>query len=184
MFCHRRRKNEPRPKDVVSSPRRGHSFAHVGADGFAQPAAPSGALRMRHAPCGCCPPAAPEARGASFSRARRVGADDLTQPSGAPERYGCGTPLAGAVRPPRRRRGTPFRIHRRCHFCGDTATVAPRAYFFLSCQKKVCKKEALDAEIALTREKQVVTLYVFPLHFRSRNALTGDRRIRFLHRTI
>ena len=31
--------------------------------------------------------------------------------------------------------------------------VAPRAYFFLSCQKKVCKKEAQDAKIALTREK-------------------------------
>ena len=30
---------------------------------------------------------------------RSVGADDLAQPSGAPERYGCGTPLAGAVRP-------------------------------------------------------------------------------------
>ena len=46
-----------------------------------------------------------------------------------------------------------LRIHRRCRFCGDTATVAPRAYFFLSCQKKVCKKEAQDAEIALTRRK-------------------------------
>ena len=40
-----------------------------------------------------------------------------------------------------------------CHCHCATATVAPRAYFFLSCQKKVCKKEALDAEIALTREK-------------------------------
>ena len=29
----------------------------VGADDFAQPSAPSGALRMRHTPCGCCPPA-------------------------------------------------------------------------------------------------------------------------------
>ena len=27
--------------------------------------------------------------------------DDLAQPSGAPERYGCGTPLAGVARPPR-----------------------------------------------------------------------------------
>ena len=105
----------------------------------------------------------------TFSRGD-VGADDFAQPSGAPERYGCGTPLAGAVRPtapqarrasfsyarcvgadasvrpPRRRRGTLFRIHRRFRFCSDTATVAPRAYFFLSCQKKVCKKEALDAK--------------------------------------
>ena len=90
---------------------------------------------------------------------------------------------------PRRRRGTPFRIHRRFRFCGDTATVAPRAFVlascislappqaaglvhcaarplqtanavlvcclvpFLSCQKKVCKKEAQENEIALTRRK-------------------------------
>ena len=30
---------------------------------------------------------------------RLVGANALVQPSGAPARYGCGTPLAGAVRP-------------------------------------------------------------------------------------
>ena len=30
---------------------------------------------------------------------RLVGADDLAQPSATKERYGCGTPLAGAVRP-------------------------------------------------------------------------------------
>ena len=40
-----------------------------------------------------------------------------------------------------------------CRCSCATETVAPRAYFFLSCQKKVCKKEAQDAEIALTREK-------------------------------
>ena len=46
-----------------------------------------------------------------------------------------------------------MKLHRSAIFYGDTATVAPRAYFFLSCQKKVCKKEAQDAKIALTREK-------------------------------
>ena len=89
-----------------------------------------------------------------------------------------------------------------CCFCGDTATVAPRAFVlasfislappqaaklvhfaarplqtanaalvcclvpFLSCQKKVCKKEALDAEIALAREKtirSVVRIFVTPV---------------------
>ena len=66
---------------------------------------------------------------------------------------------------------TLFRIHRKYRFYSDAVTVAPRAYFFLSCQKKVCKKEALDAKIALTREKQIVRFYVLSLHFRSRNAL-------------
>ena len=55
----------------------------------------------------------------------------------------------------RRMREALFRIHRRCHFCGDTATVAPRAYFFLSCQKKVCKKEALDAFYSADARKGV-----------------------------
>ena len=96
---------------------------------------------------------------------RSVGADALAQPSGAPERYGCGTPLAGAVRPPRRRRGTLFRIHRKYRFYSDTVTVPPAAYFFLSCQKKVCKKEAQDAKIALTRRKtnrSVLRIFVTP----------------------
>ena len=68
----------------------------------------------------------------------------------SPER---GTLFAPGGCKPRRRRGTFSQIHRRCRFYSDAVTVAPRAYFFLSCQKKVCKKEALDAEIALTREK-------------------------------
>ena len=38
------------------------------------------------------------------------------------------------------------RIHRKCRFYSDAVTVPPAAYFFLSCQKKVCKKEALDAK--------------------------------------
>ena len=103
---------------------------------------------------------------------------------------------------PRRRRETLFRIHRRFHFCGETATVAPRAFVlansislappqaaglvhcaarplqtanaalvcclvpFLSCQKKVCKKEAQENEIALTRRKtsrSIVRVFVTPV---------------------
>ena len=54
-----------------------------------------------------------------------------------------------------------------CLFCGDTATVAPRAHSFLSCQKRMGRKEALgDASYcALTR-------VIFWL-LRGLNALTG-----------
>ena len=66
-----------RPKGAGRFCRGGRPRAAVSAEG---------ALRMRHTPCGCCPPD---------------------------------------------------------HACG--AGLSPTAYFFLSCQKKVCKKEALDA---------------------------------------
>ena len=64
----------------------------------------AGALRMRHTPCGCCPP----------DRAA-----DAVLLSGF---------TGGSI------------------FYRNTVTVPPAAYFFLSCQKKVCKKEALDAK--------------------------------------
>ena len=79
---------EPRPEVVGLFMPGGHNAASAGADDLAQPSAPSGALRMRYTPCGCCPPAAPKARDASACLYRLVGAD-------AP------------VRPPRRRRGMP-----------------------------------------------------------------------------
>ena len=63
------------------------------------------------------------------------------------------TPLRVLSARPRRRRETLFRIHRKFRFYSNAVTVPPAAYFFLSCQKKVCKKEAQDAKIALTREK-------------------------------
>ena len=77
-----------------------------------------------------------------------------------------------------------LRLHRSAALCSDTATVAPRAYFFLSCQKKVCKKEAQDAKIALTRGKtirSVVRIVVTPA---VKERPSGDRRIGFPERTI
>ena len=50
-------------------------------------------------------------------------------------------------------------------FAPGGCEMPPAAYFFLSCQKKVCKKEAQDAK------RHIVIFYVLPLHFRSRNAL-------------
>ena len=71
------------------------------------------------------------------------------------------------------------RMHRECRCSFATAAVAPRAYFFLSCQKKVCKKEAQDAKIALTREKRVVLLCVFSFPRPSRNALRATEESGF-----
>ena len=39
-------------------------------------------------------------------------------------------------------------------FCTNRCGMPPAAYFFLACQKKVCKKETLENEIALTRLKK------------------------------
>ena len=125
----------------------------------------AGALRMRHTPCGCCPPAAPKARNASYSRARRVGADDPVRPT-VPKARGC------------------LSYSPKCLFCGDTATVAPRAYFFLSCQKKVCKKEALENEIALTRRKTSRHILRIIVTSAVKERPSGDRRIGSLERTI
>ena len=107
-----------------------------------------------------------------------------------------------------------------CHFCGDTATVAPRAFVlasfislvppqaaglvhcaarplqtanatlvcclvpFLSCQKKVCKKEALDAKIALTRRKTIRFVLRIFVTLQVKERPSGDRRIGFPERTI
>ena len=83
-----------------------------------------------------------------------VGADDLAQPSGAPERYGCGTPFAGAVRPtaPEARNSfpdspeVPF-LPQRCNCAagGILFSVVP--------EKSMQKRGAGGREIALTREK-------------------------------
>ena len=56
--------------------------------------------------------------------------------------------------------------------------MPPAAYFFLSCQKKVCKKEAQGYEIALTRLiNQFVTPCVLSFRYRSPNALRAGRTI-------
>ncbi|MDY2807700.1 MAG: hypothetical protein SOT82_03680, partial [Oscillospiraceae bacterium] len=39
-------------------------------------------------------------------------------------------------------------------FCTNRCGMPPAAYFFLACQKKVCKKETLENEIALSRLKR------------------------------
>ena len=53
-----------------------------------------------------------------------------------------------------------------CFFAGAARSVCmrrrrgmpPAAYFFLACQKKVCKKETPENEIALTRRKGISIL--------------------------
>ena len=78
---------------------------------------------------------------------RFVGADALAQPSATKERYGCGTPLAGAVRPPRRQaRYTSaiaplcyfLRRHRNCRSAGILFSVLP--------EKSMQKRGAGDAK--------------------------------------
>ena len=62
--------------------------------------------------------------------------------------------------------------------------MPPAAYFFLSCQKKVCKKEAQDAEIALAREKAcryILRISVTPV---VKERPSGDRKIGFPERTV
>ena len=98
-----------------------------------------GTLRMRPTPCGCT-----SALFSDLHRNRRICGEAATvpsatyffccartltlcrgrwraQPSATKERYGCGPPLAGAHRP-----SCPNSPD--CLFCGDTATVAPRAF--------------------------------------------------------
>ena len=50
--------------------------------------------------------------------------------------------------------------------------MPPAAYFFLACQKKVCKKETLENEIALSRLKRhFVSVCHSPMARPARNAL-------------
>ena len=88
------------------------------------------------------------------------------------------------VLPARRAGGTEhFSYSPEYRSCGDTAAVAPRAYFFLSCQKKVCKKEAQDAKIALTRGKAFCYIVRVVVTLAVKERPSGDRRIGFPHRT-
>ena len=56
--------------------------------------------------------------------------------------------------------------------------MPPAAYFFLACQKKVCKKETLGYEIALSRLKRHFdSAYHSPMARPVRNALRAGRTI-------
>ena len=69
-------------------------------------------------------------------------------------------------------------------FCGNTATVLSVTYFFLSCQKKVCKKEAQDAKIALTRKKAYRYILRIIVTLQVKERPSGDRQIGFPERTV
>ena len=57
-------------------------------------------------------------------------------------------------------------------FCTNRCGMPPAAYFFLACQKKVCKKETLGYEIALSRlKKHFASAYHSPIARSARNAL-------------
>ena len=57
-------------------------------------------------------------------------------------------------------------------FCTNRCGMPPAAYFFLACQKKVCKKETLENEIALSRLKRhFVSVCHSPMARPVRNAL-------------
>ena len=57
-------------------------------------------------------------------------------------------------------------------FCTNRCGMPPAAYFFLACQKKVCKKETLGYEIALSRLKRHFdSAYHSPMARPVRNAL-------------
>ena len=65
-----------------------------------------------------------------------------------------------------------FRIHRRFRFYSDAVTVASRTYFFLSCQKKVCKKEAQGTRnSAYAQKNESFRFTCCRSSFRSPNAL-------------
>ena len=57
-------------------------------------------------------------------------------------------------------------------FCTNRCGMPPAAYFFLTCQKKVCKKrDAGERNSAYAPEKLFVSLYVLSFCFRRLNAL-------------
>ena len=57
-------------------------------------------------------------------------------------------------------------------FCTNRCGMPPAAYFFLACQKKVCKKETPENEIALSRLKRHFVSACHSLMIRpARNAL-------------
>ena len=106
----------------------------------------AGALRMRHTPCGCCLPAAPQARDVfSYSPQCRY---DCATATVAPRAFVLASFISLA----------PPQAAGLVHCAARPLQTANAALVcclvpFLSCQKKVCKKEAQENEIALTRGK-------------------------------
>ena len=92
---------------------------------------------MRHTPCGCCPPAAPQAWDSSLD---------------SPE---------------------VLFLQRHCNCVSD-------GILFSVLPEKSMQKRGAGNEIALTREKQVVTFYVLSSQRRSRNALRATVESGFL----
>ena len=83
--------------------------------------------------------------------------------------------LVGAdapVRPARRRRGTPFRMHRKCHFYSDAVTVPSATISFPSCGKRYGRKGRWDAFYSADAQKNnPFRCAYFRYTFRSPNAL-------------
>ena len=125
----------------------------------------AGALRMRHIPCGCCPPTAPEARGASFSHARRVGADAPVRPTAPKARNSF--PISPEV--------PLLRRHRNCVSDGILFSVLP---------EKSMQKRGAGREIALTREKTIRSVVRVIVTLPVKERPSGDRQIGFPERTL
>ena len=69
---------------------------------------------------------------------------------------------------------------RRGALCG-AVTAAPRAHSFLSCRKRMGRKEALGTRnSAAAPEKQFVTFCVLSLNYRRQNALRAAAQLGFL----
>ena len=84
-----------------------------------------------------------------------------------------------------RRRGTLFRIHRKCCFLQRRCNCAFGDHIFSLLREKIWKKRALDAFYrAYARKNNSFRCAYFRYTVRNPNALTGDRRIGFSERTI
>ena len=84
----------------------------------------------------------------------------------------------------RRRRGTPFRIHRRFHYLQYHCNCAFGDHIFSLLREKIWKKRTQENEIALTRRKTsryILRVSVTPA---VKERPSGDRRIGFPERTI
>ena len=85
---------------------------------------------------------------------------------------------------PRRRRGAPFRIHRKFCFLQRRCNCAFGDHIFSLLREKIWKKRTLDAEIALTRRKTHRYTLRIIVTLRVKERPSGDRRIGFPERTI
>ena len=139
----------------------------VGADGFAQPSAPSGALRMRHTPCGCCPPAAHGVREAPYPedagdilRLHRSAAF-IARPQLSLR--GHSSSQASYPAPRRKRQVSSIALL----VLSKQQTLRWFAVWFHFClaRKKYAKKRRWTRSIALTRRKTSRYILRFSFHF-------------------